>query len=417
MIIRHLFGRTRLLASVCGVVAVFVAVNASAQTSTGQTATSCSQSGSEVTCTTVTKFTIPSGVNLQAGNVATGNFVLTGTTAGGPNCSSVSASPATVSANVATSISLQANGCAAGTTFTWQSPASGGANPTSTTLTLASGSQTYSVSACLSGNCQTYTSNAVTVSTPVTAPSGCSMNAAITTGTAPGVISLSASCTSGGAATNYVWSRNGSPISGGSTSTPSFTDTGLAAGNYSYSVVASNSGGSAPAANAPSTLTITAGSSGSACTGGLQVARTLNIGGPSSSPSIQWFSTDDRAHPDTTPYIVQLNVASGVAAGLIGTLTVSEFTPPFDRQIVVSQTCGDSTTNLLTAVGQGAYVNFAFDAATFNGLQPTGGAFSRTLLTPGTWYVHFRSLPLSCPTSWRSNGCSMNMQWQGLRPQ
>ena len=175
---------------------------AHAQTSTGQAGTTCNQSGLEMTCTTVVKYTLPSGVALQAGNVGAGNFALTATS-GGPGCGALAALPTTVTSGVATPIALTLNGCVANTTFTWQTPAVQGQQSNTaahSSLTLSgSATQTYSVEACAPTGvnpCQTYqTTVSVTQATPTL--SNCTITPSSPNIDTAGSTTLSVSCAAG----------------------------------------------------------------------------------------------------------------------------------------------------------------------------------------------------------------------------
>jgi hypothetical protein len=137
------------------------------------------------------------------------------------------------------------------------------------------------------------------------------------------------------------------------------------------------------------------------CPGNLSPGKVVNP-----SVRVQWFSS---GHPDTTPYVVQIDVPAGIAPGTTSQLDMVEYTSPFDRDISVSKTPCDFSNLISTAASgiTGLNLKIAYDQATFDKL-----AFQyKVLLTPGTWFVNMRSAPGSCPVSYRAEGCTMNLYW------
>lgn len=371
-----------------------------AQTSTGQTGTTCSQSGLEMTCTTVVKYTMPSGVALQSGAVGAGNFVLNATT-GGPGCGPITASPTTVTSGVATAIALTITGCVSGTTYAWQSPAVQGqpantASHTSLTLTGNSATQTYSVEACAPSGvnpCQTYTTT-VGVTQAIPALSSCAVTPSAPTIDTSGSTTLSVSCATGagvGSGVTWQWRKDGQNVAGANSATHTVLGS-IGQGTYSYTVALTN--------NAPSTLTSTASTVTvtppitSSCPPGVAVpSRTITAGDGYST----WYST---GHPGNTPYVVAIDVPA-TASSLPDTQAVINFSPksgPGAREYTISRSPCDFAVPV-PSYGYNA-VNLSYDS---NILPSPHGYY----LAPGRWYLNLRSTACSATTT-----CSMNMQAQ-----
>jgi hypothetical protein len=415
---RQILNRMRPAMVLCLATANLVfGVSASAQTN-GNSATTCSQSGTEVTCTTTTKFTLSAGINLQSGLGGNGNFQILG---GGPGCTGLGANPQQVTPNQSTPVTLTVSNCAANSSFSWAAPAqSTNASTSSHNLTLASTSatQAYSVTVCLPGattapGCATYTTT-VTATGGVQQLTGCSISPTspinITTSSST---TLTASCATGtgsGSGVTYQWRQNSVNIGGATSSQLSVNGASLAAGNYTYDVIIANTAGTF-SPNPSATVSVSSVVGGNLCPAGLSPGQQFTVG---SSGSQRWQSS---GHPDTTPYYVKITVPSGVKAGGLAGIVANESTPPFDREITVSQTaCDFNAAGKIITGGQSAYLNFAFDSAGLASLTPpTPGVSGNYLLTPGVWYVNFRSQSGTCPTSWAPNGCAMNISWAGLR--
>jgi hypothetical protein len=380
-----------------------------AQSSNGSTATTCTQSGTELTCTTVTKITLPSGASLQSGSVGTGNFQIVG--AGSPGCSGLVANPATVAANTATSIALSIAGCAANSTFSWQAPAANtGTSTSSNNLTLsgANAAQQYSVTVCVPGataapGCQTYSTS---VTLPLTLQ-GCTIAPAQASIQTNGSVNLSVSCTQGagaGSGVTYQWRRDGQDIPGQTASAHAVSGS-LGVGNYSYTVSLTNSAApNAPVISASSSVNVTAVS------GNVNWSNCGNINSPAKSFTwgtnlyTTWRSAN---HPGSTPYVVEINVPA-YSVLPIGELAVLGFAPASgsgNRQVALSQTTPCDFNNLIPTAGSTS-LNIGNDPS--NVPTPNGVA-----LTPGRWYFSFRSSPSngSNITCGATQVCSMSMQW------
>lgn len=400
----------RTIAAVSAVVSVTLAPAAFAQSASGQSATSCSQSGNEVTCTTTTKFTIPAGVNLSSSTNSQGNFQLSG---GGPGCSNPIANPSTMQANAQTNVSLSIAGCTAGSTYAWQVPAADtGLSTSSASVTLNSTntSQQLSVRVCLPGattspGCQTY-STTVSLAGQVPALSGCAISPAGTTNiTTSGSTTLSVSCSQGtgvGSGVAYAWFRNNAPLTTETGSSITASGAALGVGTFNYSVQVTNSTTTSPVSLA-ATVSVQQAQIGdfSQCGNVTSAARSFVVG---TSAFTQWYSS---GHPGSTPYVVQVDVPAN-AASLADTQIYFAFGPysgSGNRQLSISQTpCNWSS---LFPLAGGTTVNISVDP---NVLPSPRGV----ILTPGRWYFSFRSTPSngSNITCGSSQTCAMNMQWQ-----
>jgi hypothetical protein len=388
-----------------------------AQSSTGSSGTTCTQSGTEVTCTTVTKYTLPSGVSLQSGAVGAGNFQLVG--AGTPGCSGLGATPQTVVENQATNVSLSIAGCAANSIFTWQAPAAASSTASSShqlTLTATNTSQSYAVQVCLPGattspGCQTY--GATVGLTGATPPlQGCTVSPSSTSISTTGSTNLSVSCAQGTGANSgvtYQWRRDGQNIVGQTSSTHAVTGSALAAGVYVYTVSLTNNASQTPVISASSAVTITNSSGGGSfalCPSGMTTpAATIRV----QDGYKTWISTDFRQHPGSTPYVIAIDVPEFASwpAGVDfdARLNYSQYSGSSARQVSISRTPCDFSSQIPDDGSR--FVAFNYNPSLS---APYRGA----TLTSGRWYVNLRSTPLSvtdrtCPAD---VSCSMNIQYQ-----
>jgi hypothetical protein len=380
------------LTAFCGILAN--AVNA--QTANGATATACSQSGTEVTCTTTIKYTLPVGVSIQSGNVGSGNFVLAG---GGPGCSALNASPSVVSANVQTTVNLSISNCAANATFTWAAPAQSTSTSTSVhSLTLATGAQPqqYSVQVCLPGQtaapgCQTY-STSVGLAAAVPALAGCSIAPASSTITTAGSVALAVSCSQGtgsGSGVQYQWRRNGTVISGATSSTHTALGS-LGVGTYSYTVDVTNNSPSSLTTGAAS-VSVTQQTSGSCPSGTVVPGRTINL---ATAQYSNWYSAN---HPGDTPYVIRLEVPAGYSS--VSNIGFSPYSGPGAREVSISRNPCDFST-LASSVGQPDILYIGY----------TQGAAANVILGEGVWYINLRS-PAGGSCDLNNRTCSMNLQF------
>jgi hypothetical protein len=382
-----------------GAMVLHLSTAVGAQSSNGTTATTCSQSGTEVTCTTTIKYSLPAGITLQSGTVGSGNFVLAG---GGPGCGSLNASPSSVAANTQTTVNLSISGCAQNATYTWASPAQTTATSSSVhSLTLATGAQPqqYSVEVCLPGQtaspgCQTYTTS-VGLTAAVPSLAGCAISPSSSSITTTGSTTLSVSCTQGtgsGSGVQYQWRRNGVAVTG----TTSHSVSGLTVGTYNYSVDISN--------NAPSTASPTAAlqvtqAQATQCPSGISVpARTINV----ATAGYQTWSSAN--HPGTTPYVVAVDVPAGssLPSDLLANLAFSPKSGPGAREVSVSRVACDFSS--LFPLAGGTSINIGYDV---NAAVPSPRGI---ILGEGRWFFNFRS-PSGGSCDSQNITCAMNMQY------
>ncbi len=251
-------------ACVLGAFVIAQSTWAQSASTSGTSATTCTQTGATLVCTTVTTVALPSGTNLSG-------MAINGSTPNTPACTSLTASPSVIPAGVNTAILLTVNGCPTSSTYTytWASPVQAAtASSTTHALTLGASSspQPYSVQVCFASaptSCTTYSAS-VSVQPSVTIPSlsGCLVTPATTSITVGGAATLNATCAAGtGAGSNvaYQWLRNGNAISGatGASYSLSASDT-AAVGTASYLVQITNGAASGNNASASATVTTTA---------------------------------------------------------------------------------------------------------------------------------------------------------------
>jgi len=223
------------------------------------------------------------------------------------NCTIAAAPSLTPLINTQATLTATCNPASGTTTLSWTLVAGSDANcpttsATTASITLGSASQVATPGGCLyqvsarnaqMGNGQ---SNATVVwsNTPPPAPSGCTVTANPTTvPQTGGTVNLSASCTGGGAASSYAWTKNGTAMTGtGSTNSDTLGANSGATATVTYAVVASNAGGSAPSTSVGVVWTGAGGGGGGggggtySCTG---FTTTL------SAPDLTWSGTSPLA--------------------------------------------------------------------------------------------------------------------------
>jgi hypothetical protein len=382
---------------------------ASAQSSNGSTATSCTQSGNELTCTTTTKITLPAGANLQSGSVGGGNFQIV--SAGSPGCGGLVANPSVATENVATPIALSIAGCAVNSSYTWQAPAAATGTSSSShnlTLTSANNPQSYSVTVCIPGattspGCQTYSAS---VSLPVPTPTllGCVIAPSSTSIQTNGSVNLNVSCSQGagaGSGVTYQWRLNGQNLAGQNSSALVVSGS-IGVGTYSYTVSLTNNASQTPVISAASTVNVTAASGNvnwSNCGAITAPARSFTWG---TSLYTAWTSG---GHPGSTPYVVEIIVPTTPLADPEAALVYAPQSGSGNRQIALSQTTPCDFSQLLPSAGS---TKLIIGRDPNNPPSPNG-----VVLSPGRWYFSFRSAPStgSNITCGATQTCSMSMQW------
>jgi hypothetical protein len=388
----------------------------SAQTASGTSTTSCSQTGSVLTCTTTTTVALPSAVNLQAGTGLT-QFALAGGGPVGPACTGLTATPSTVAAGGGTAVAL-AVACPTGSyTYAWASPLAATITTASTTytpnLSANNTSAPFSVTVCFTANaaaCSTYTTT-VTVIPPIAALSGCTV-----TPTAPSIViggtaTLTAACTLGtgaGANATYNWTRNGAAVAGvngGATYVIPASETATAGGPFTYSVAIANNVPSA--ATATAAVTVTGPVAQDMCPT-IPVRGTINA----SSPSTRIISSNVvNSYGDGAYFPIQINVAAGdtTSGRQLALLSFSDAgINAGGRFVTISKTKCDfsATATWLTAYFLGtAYPQNGGAKVVSVNEAGAGGAIN---LTTGTWYLNVQNAPGSCSPG---QSCHFVMEW------
>lgn len=381
-----------------------------AQTSTGTSTTSCTQSGTTMTCIATTQFALPTVVNLQSGSGQT-TFALTTGPAGAPQCTGgLSAAPSSVNVGVATPITLTLVGCpSSGVSYAWQSPAVPNTNPAGAgaahTLTLAAtgSTQPYSVIVCSvvdANSCSTYSASVTAVSTTPPPLAGCTVSGAPTASVAIGSTpTLSVQCSQGTIQTAQ-WSLNGNAIAqatGISYAIPAAATT--AGSTLNYSVALTGTGGSQGAASA--TITVVA-ASGTSCTTSGTPGTTFNFSAP--FVGLNSIALGGRG----AVYVIAINV--GANDSTLG----REYLPAYGatnspvtgfgyRTVSVSTCPNDFTSSNAQIVAEGSY-DFLVEFTT----EPSRVRQGIALLQPGrTYYINVRND--TCPGG---QICSLDGQYR-----
>lgn len=241
----------KLVATALGFAAASALTPVNAQTAAASIPANCTQSGTTVTCTTTTTFTIPSTVNLVAQTSGSSFSYTTGTNS--IVCSGLTASPTSVTA-VNSNVLLTAN-CTGSYAYFWNqstvpttssstnvtTPSSTGAYPASYRVDVCPAGSTTVTASCVTYNVQ------VSYSATVTQPSGCSISPASPTLAVGASQQFTVSCTGGSPATTWSWTKNNPTGSLGNAATSNADIPFPTGGNTSpvtYSVTVGNSAGS-----------------------------------------------------------------------------------------------------------------------------------------------------------------------------
>ncbi len=398
-----------LVALVAGAVVSMMPVSVSAQAN-GASSTTCTQSGTTVTCSATTVFSIPASVNLQSGN-GQSTFVLAGAASNGaPTCSGgLVASPSTVSANTSTAIALTLNGCpTSGVTYAWAAPAVPATNPANAgathTLGLAAGSsQLYGVDVCSATNaqlCTNYTTS-VSAASVITPPAlaGCSITGptgAVSIGSSP---VLSAQC-SQGTITSYQWRLNGndaaSPSTGSSYSVPATATTSGA--TLAYSVVLTSANGSA---NPAATVSVATQSQTSCSTFGTPGS---NINYGSNYVALNGITMGGAGATYIVSYVVGANDSSVGKSYLPGYGGTNSPVTAFSYRTVAVSTCPNDFTSSNAVIVASENYDFSIQFTTERTRAGTGIAY----VQPGrTYYINIRND--NCPSG---QICSLDGQYR-----
>lgn len=383
---------------------LLLATHASAQSAStsGISATACSQSSNTLVCTTTTTLTLPPSTNLTG-------MTLPQSISAGPACASLSASPSVLTPNASTQISLAVNGCPTSSayTYSWGSPlptSNSATNSTNATLTPNSPTQIYSVQVCFSNNpaaCTTYTAS-VNVQAAVPTLSGCAVSTTTTSVNVGGSATLTAACSSEtgtGSGIRYQWSRNNNTIQGavGATYTLSGTSDTASAGTSTYSVQISNNAPSSATASADITVTAATAATTDYCPA-TPVRATFNASEP-----YRIFYTSDytSSFPAGSDFVIQLNVAANdtTVNRYLASLEFSDFgSSRGGRYVTVSRNKCDytSTAQFVSPVYLGANLAVNSGSAT-SGIGSDNRSADIQLGAAGRWYINIRNVPGGCP--------------------
>jgi hypothetical protein len=229
--------------------------------------------------------------------------------------------------------------------------------------------------------------------TPPQAPSGCTLGAS--TGTLPiggGAVTLTASCSGGGAPTSYAWTAAPSPTSGFSTTTAGAVQTPTIGATTFFTVTPSNAGGSGNQATV--SVNVTTNNPGF-CN---QFSNVLPIINATWGQAALWQSTaiGNFGDGNTTVWVFKLTVPAGTQnSSYIGRFWALEYQGPttFRQMTISTQACDfrakDYTgANGPLAVSNGTTVSVSYGVATPFIFGPAG-------LTAGqTYYVNVRNWQL-----------------------
>jgi hypothetical protein len=235
--------------------------------------------------------------------------------------------------------------------------------------------------------------------TPPAAPTGCSLGANNTNlPVGGGPVTLTATCTGGGAPTSYTWTASPTPgggfsYTGGSGQTPTIAATTF------FTVTPSNAGGSG---NQASVSVNVAGTVVGFCN---QFPSVLPIVNATWGQQSTWYSTGGGNFGDNTVWVIKVVVPPGTPnSSIIGRFTVAEYQGPntFRQMTISTQACDfrqkDYTgVNGPLAVSNGTTTQISYGVATPFIFGPAG------LSAGQTYYVNVRNWQLD-PTPQLSCG-------------
>ena len=239
----------------------------------------------------------------------------------------------------------------------------------------------------------------------IQAPSGCSLVAAPASLPAGGGnVTLTASCTGGGAPTSYAWTGPGVVAS---TTTPSQIVNITA--TASFSVTPSNSGGNGNTANA----SVTVGSGGAPdCTlQGFSKTTFVDIPWSTASPN-QFLTGNLGGFNQSTALVIRLGAApvGTVLSGGAGHVTMAEFGDPLtSRTVVLSPKACDWT----NTIGNPYYLQPDASTADWSlkvNSAPVYGYHTLTMQAGVDYYINVKNYnSVGTPTC--ASSCNMTVNW------
>lgn len=371
-----------------------------AQAATGSSATTCTQSGSTVTCTTSTSFNLPADVNLQ--NQTGGSaFTLAAGVVTPVALSGCTVTPANQTVNIGASPSLSVS-CLTGsaTAYQWLKNGSTVGGATGQTYTLSPNTDTATVN---SAYYQVQVTNSVNsilsaqatinvTSVAVVAPSSCSISPPSISVSVGGSTTLNATCGAGSAPFGYAWYKNNAPISGATSSsyTVSASDTSTA-GAQTYRVDITNSGGSSSASS-----TVTANPA-AACSSSGSFNSTIDANsGYTQVGSGNLFGT-----ANTYTIRIVVGASSSTVGGWAVLLSHTEgvASQRAFRTVVLSPCSGDFSSSAAVVLS-----NNAIGGSSELALNDPGRGVPN--LTTGTWYINIKNTYCTANTR-----CDVLVDW------
>lgn len=393
-----------------------VAMSQMPYTTSGKSDTACTQSDSvTLTCTTVTKLTLPAGVNLT-------NMSLPVGIATGPACTGLTATPSSqIPVNIPTTISLGVNGCPTSSAYiySWATPVSAATGSTTShnvVLSTSAPSQTYSISVCFTSNpgaCSTYSATVIAAA-PVPALAGCSASAASSSITQGGTNTLTVNCSSGtaaGANATYQWYRGSALIPNATVATYAVPGTETATvGTLTYSVQIKND---APSTASPTPSISFAVTAPVAAVTDYCPSSPVRLTFNASESYRKIYSSQYASTPPGGFFVVAIDVTAtdSTIGRYLAEIGYSDFgSTRSGRYVTVSKSkCDFTETAQWISINTGGV---KYDDNAGGGTISMGGADSRLYtakLTPGRWYLNIQNPPGSCPANVSS--CDVVIGW------
>ena len=377
----------------------FFALSSNAQVA-GNSATTCTQQNSAMTCVTTTSFAL-SNTTLQG--LSGSSFALSGasTTPSPPNGCSASPVSSTVAIGATPTLNVS---CASGSTpFTYQWR-KGGVNIASATSlaytlspnsdTASSGTTAYDVLISNSLGASISSAANVTVgNTPEFPPTGCAITPFSPTVAVGATQLLTVSCTAG-TSLAYQWFKGNTPINGATSASYAVPSSDTAtSGSQVYNANVRNS---ITVVNASANVIVANVTQPSGCTSSGSASGVIDAG----AQSVQNIGT---LYGTTTTYIVRLTVpqSASTSGGLLAQIAHAE--APSNqrafRTVVLSKCAGDMTSTDAIVLSSNS-----IGASTEVSINDAGrGAVN---ITAGTWYVNVRNN--ACPAN---QACNVLIDW------
>ena len=401
----------RIFTALLGLLALVALPAAWAQTSSGTLPYTCTQTGTQITCTFQATILVPSGDALVAGTGQTQVVIgASGVVANAPVCTALIPSLASVPAGGATSVTLSLSGCVAPAlyTFRWAAPVATATGMTavhSPNLSTATPSQTYTVTACLASNataCSIYSASVTLLSFAIPALNSCVVVASAASVPIGGNSVLTVNCLVGtgtGSGATYQWSRNS--VYTGVTSSSyalSAADTAVA-GSAIYSVQVSNAAPST--ASASTTVTVTGSVTPPVASDGC-ASTPVRLSINASEPYRKIYTSDYAAtFGPGNDFVIQFDVAGSdtTTARYLASIEFADFgASRGNRWATFSQSKCDYSDSAQWVTPNYSGYRVAVNAGRSNvaiGSDPRAGEVH---LTTGRWYLNIKNVVGGCPS-------------------